>query len=157
MATMVGNQDSLIGLLKQLTELEYDAIEAYKVAVDRLEDVGGKRQLGTFMADHQRHVQELSRQLRTLGVEAPDGPDMKQVLTKGKVFLGALLGDRAIFGAMKTNEDDTNTAYERAAARTDVPTHLHAIFESHLADERRHRQWIESWLAQGAAQRTAPR
>lgn len=151
MATMVGTQETLTALLRQLTELEFDAIEAYKVAVERMEDVGGKRQLGMFLSDHQRHVQELSRQLRTMGTEPPDGPDMKQVLTKGKVFLGALLGDRAIFSAMKSNEDDTNTAYERAAARTDVPAQLHAVFESHLADERRHRQWIESWLAQSAA------
>ena len=47
------------------------------------------------------------------------------VLTKGKVVLGGLIGDNAVLQAMKTNEDDTNTAYERA-----------------LGDERRHRDWM---------------
>lgn len=47
------------------------------------------------------------------------------VLTKGKVVLGGPMGDKAVLQAMKTNEDDTNTAYERA-----------------LGDERRQRDWM---------------
>lgn len=150
MATMVGSEETLASLLRHLIEREYDAIEAYVIAVEHLDDPSGRRQISAFLAVHQRHAQELSQQLRALGVEPPDGPDIKQLLTKGRVFFGALLGDRAIFAAMKSNEDDAHAAYERAAARTDLPMNLGAIIEAHLADERRHRQWIESWLAQSA-------
>lgn len=150
MGTMIGTQESLASLLRRLIEREYDAIEAYVVAVEHVDDPAGRRQLSAFLSVHQRHAQELSRQLRALGVEPPDGPDIKQLVTKGRVFFGALLGDRAIFSAMKSNEDDAHAAYERAAARADLPAHLGAVIETHLADERRHRQWIDSWIAQSS-------
>ena len=39
---------------------------------------------------------------------------MKAILTQGKVVLADMFGDSAILKAMKTNEDDTVTAYDRA-------------------------------------------
>ncbi len=143
MATMVGTQSDLSSFLKELIELEYDAVEAYRTALDRLTDRDNQRQINTFLADHQRHVSELTGFMRSMGESPPDGGDIKQVLTKGKVFLGSIFGDRAILMAMKTNEDDTNTAYERAVGRTDLTMQLRNIMEKHLADERRHRDWIE--------------
>ena len=50
-----------------------------------------------------------------LRIEAPSEGDSKQMLTTGKVALASLMGDGAILAAMKTNEDDTVTAYERAS------------------------------------------
>lgn len=146
MATLVGTQKQIGDLLHQLIELDYDAIEAYRAAIARLEDGGDRAQLATFMADHERHVRELTSVLIGLGRKAPEGADLKQVLTKGKVVLAALVGDRAVLRAMKTNEDDTNTAYERAFRRNDLPSNVRTIIEKNLADERRHRSWIEMRL-----------
>ncbi len=53
------------------------------------------------------------------------------------------MGDAAILKAMKTNEDDTVTAYERASAHEDAIPKSKAFFEKALADERRHREWME--------------
>lgn len=150
MATMVGTQKSIIGLLEQLTRLDYDAIEAYKVAIDRLKNGEAKAALTGFMGDHERHVKELSDQLVALGTKPPRGPDAKSFLTSGKVFIGSLLGDRAILMAMKTNEDDTNRAYERASKRTDLPESLSSLMKRNLDDERRHRLWIEAHVRAGA-------
>ncbi len=143
MATMVGTQRDLTALLEQMIQLEYDALEAYKVAVEHLQDDGLRWHLQSFMADHERHVEELTAALTEMGAEAPEGPDAKQLITTAKVFFGVLLGDRAILGAMRANEDDTNTACERAVARVDTPAHLRKLFVRHLADERRHRDWLE--------------
>ncbi len=147
MATMVGTQHNVVDLLNQLILLDFDAIEAYRTAVMKIKDEMARSQLAQFMADHERHVHELSALVEGMGARPPRGPDMKQILTKGKVFIGALLGDRAILLAMKTNENDTNRAYERAASRTDVPQPVHDAFARGLADERRHRAWIEDRLA----------
>jgi uncharacterized protein (TIGR02284 family) len=144
MATMVGTQTDFTDVLTELTELEYDAVEAYWVAVERLTDRENQRQLNVFLADHQRHVSQLSGYIRSMGETPPDSGDFKQVLTKGKVYLGSIFGDRAILMVMKTNEDDTNTAYERALSRTDLPPPLRDMLEHNLADERRHRAWIET-------------
>ncbi|MFS2154630.1 hypothetical protein [Rhizobium sp. Rhizsp42] len=40
---------------------------------------------------------------------------MKQMRATGKIALADMMGDAAILKAMKTNEDNTVTAYERAA------------------------------------------
>ncbi|MDB4927533.1 MAG: uncharacterized protein JWM10_17 [Myxococcaceae bacterium] len=154
MATAVGTQSDLGDLLHQLIELDYDAIEAYRTALARFEDTGFRSQMSSFQQDHERHVHELSVLLRAMGREPPEGPDMKQYLTKGKVVIAGLLGDPAVLAAMITNEDDTNTAYERAAARVDLSTELRELVEHNLADERRHREWLREKLA--ASRASAP-
>jgi uncharacterized protein (TIGR02284 family) len=146
---MVGTQKDLAKLLNALIELDLDAIEAYRVAVEKLENATDKAQLGSFMADHERHVIELRPLVESLGEKAADRADVKAVLTKGKVAIGGLFGDRAVLLAMKTNEDDTNTAYERAVNRDDLPAHIRDVLVRNLGDERRHRAYIEGRLSAG--------
>ena len=74
--------------------------------------------------------------------------DIKSILTQGKVVLRGITGDSGILKAMKSNEDETNEAYEQALARNDVTANIRDILERNLADERRHRTWIEERLAQ---------
>jgi uncharacterized protein (TIGR02284 family) len=142
MATMVGKQKDIAALLNALIELDLDAVEAYDAAIKRLKDNDDKRNLSLFMGDHERHVRELQPFVEELGEKAAQKADVKQVLTKGKVVLAGLVGDRLIMMAMKTNEDDTNTAYERASTRDDLPAHVKAVLVRNLDDERRHREYI---------------
>jgi uncharacterized protein (TIGR02284 family) len=146
MTTLVGTQKNLADLLDALLELDYDAIEAYRAALDRIRDPSDKAQLGAFLADHERHVRELTPLVEAAGKTAAKGPDIKQWLTKGKVVILGLAGDHAILLAMKTNEDDTNKAYERATGRSDLPIDVRDVLERNLQDERRHRAWIEARL-----------
>jgi len=147
MATMVGTHGDIRSVLHDLVELDLDAVEAYRTAIDKLEDTESKSALTGFMGDHERHVTEVGEALRKLGGEPPSGPDFKRVLTQGKVVLGGIAGDKGILKAMKSNEDDTNAAYERASSRTDVTPDLQALLRRNLDDERRHRAWIESRLS----------
>jgi uncharacterized protein (TIGR02284 family) len=140
-------QKDLASLLDALLELDYDAIEAYRAAIARLDDSDDRTQLATFMADHERHTRDLRPLVVALGKEPATGADVKQWLTKGKVIIASLVGDHAILLAMKTNEDDTNTAYERAMARNDLTPDVRVVIERNLGDERRHRAWIEARLA----------
>ena len=152
MATMVGTEKQLDSLLNALLELDYDAIEAYRAAIARLDNAEDRKQLATFMADHERHTRELTSLVAAMGKQPSKGADLKQWLTKGKVIIAGLVGDSAILAAMKTNEDDTNVAYERAFQRTDLPSDVRIVIERNLADERRHRAYIEARLG---ATRTA--
>lgn len=148
MVTMVGLDSDFRDVVKSLIELDYDAIEAYRVAAERVENQQVKTQLAQFMNDHQRHTVELSGLLSAVGEKAPTGPDMKQILTKGKVYMADLFGDRAILMAMKTNEEDTNTAYERAFNHKGITPEAREIIERGYADERRHRAWIMDTIPQ---------
>lgn len=134
-------------LLEKLIKLDFDAIEAYEAAIARLDDDEAKRMLSEFCGDHRRHTQNLGEHLREAGHTAPHGPDARRILTQGKVVIGGLVGDKAILRAMKSNEDETNSAYERAG-HEDLPQAIHRTVLGNLEDERRHRTWIERKLAQ---------
>lgn len=150
MTTQADPQREVLSLLEEVIDFEYDTIEAYKLAVNHLADEALRWRVESFLEDHVRHVESLTHEIISLGGTAPEGPDAKFLITTGKVFLGLLLGDRAILGAMRANEGDTNNLYERAASQLEIPSHLRRIFLQHLADERRHRDWFEGRIAQSS-------
>jgi uncharacterized protein (TIGR02284 family) len=148
MATTIGTERNLVEALINLIELDYDAVEAYEAAIERLDDATSRPTLASFKDDHQRHIHDLSSFVRRMGGEVPTSGDFKRVLTKGKVVIGEILGDRGVLMAMRSNEDDTNMAYEHACARTDLSQDLRHVLDSNLADERRHRAWIVARIEQ---------
>jgi hypothetical protein len=83
-------------------------------AIERLSRPEYQRQMREFRNDHRDHTQVLGTWLREHGHTPPDSGGAKELLTKGKVVIAGLAGDKQVLQAMKTNEDDTNTAYERA-------------------------------------------
>ncbi len=147
MATLVGKEKDPIKLLHDLCELDHDAVEAYEAAIARMDDDGYKQSLRSFCNDHRRHIDELNACIQRLGGEPVLGGDFKRVLTKGKVVLAGLAGDKAILVAMKTNEDDTNTAYERAVQHAGFDQKVMDVLTRGLSDERRHRAWIERTIS----------
>ncbi|WP_370283577.1 DUF2383 domain-containing protein [Pseudooceanicola sp.] len=147
MPTTVGTESTAADLVKNLLTLEHDAIAAYDSTIERLESAEYRQQIETFRRDHEAHVQDLGRIADSMGIEKPTEGDMKQWLTTGKVALADLAGDNAILKAMKTNEDDTVAAYQQALENEITGAELRPLVEKGLADERRHRAWMES--AQG--------
>jgi rubrerythrin len=146
MTTAVGKQEEFCDALVELVELDYDAVEAYEAAINRLGNEGYKNMLEKFKQDHQRHITELSGVLKSHGEDVPQGPSAKQWLTKGKVVMANLVGDKAILSAMQTNEVDTNTAYERMNDRQDKWEDTVLFLKRGLEDEKRHKLWIDSQL-----------
>jgi rubrerythrin len=147
MTTAVGLQTRFENAVKDLVELDFDAIEAYNAAINRIENEEYRTKLKEFKTDHERHVQELSELLRKHDIDAPSGPSMvKQWLAKGKIIIADLAGDQAILIAMKSNEEDTNTAYQRVSEYKDIWEDAVFIIHRGLEDERRHKAWIESVL-----------
>lgn len=142
MATTIGTEDKLEDLLTDLVQLDYDAADAYQAAIDRIQNTGFRSVLASFKQDHLRHIDELGLCLTRMGKVPPQEGDMKSYLTQGKVVLGGLMGDKAILQAMKTNEDDTNTAYERAVQHKGADGELRSTLQQALGDERRHRDWM---------------
>ena len=125
MVTIRGKELDVTDMLCNLIELDFDAIDAYQAAIDRLEDFMTQQQMRAFMGDHERHTRELSEFVTRFGGEPPTTGDFKRVLAKGKVVIGRLVGDRGILMAMKSNENDTNRAYEQAVRRHDPVSYTH--------------------------------
>jgi hypothetical protein len=118
------------------------AADAYQAAIDRLENSSYRNALAEFKRGHLRHITELGDILSSMGRTPPKEGDMKALLTKGKVVIAGLMGDEAILQAMRTNEADTNTAYERAVNFKDLQANTRGVLQYGLADERRHCEWI---------------
>lgn len=144
MVTMVGNEDDIKDLVTNLIYLEHDAIAAYDSCGERLDDETLRARIAEFKSDHLQHLEVLRRIASETGAEAPVEGDMKQMLTTGKIVVADILGDGAILKAMKTNEDDTVTAYERASRHPDAIPESKAFFMQAHQDELRHREWMES-------------
>lgn len=142
MVTMVGNEATFDKLVTNLIYLEYDAIAAYESCIERLDDKALASQIATFRQDHLHHLSTLNEIAREAGIVAPTKGDMKELLTTGKIALADMMGDAAILKAMKTNEDDTVTAYERAVRHEDAHPISKAFFMRAHMDEERHRAWM---------------
>jgi hypothetical protein len=76
-----------------------------------------------------------------MGRAPPKEGDMKGILTKAKVVIAGLIGDKSILEAMRTNEADTNTAYERAVNFQGLASTTRDVLQRGLEDERRHCEW----------------
>lgn len=143
MVTTVGTEDTFQDLVRNLILLERDAIAAYESTIERLDDPALSSQIAQFRQDHLQHLDVLNEMAAEAGAEAPLEGDMKQMLTTGKIALADLFGDKAILKAMRSNEEDTVTAYERAARHQDAIEKSRAFFQKAHSDELRHREWMQ--------------
>jgi len=148
MVTFVGTQNNFGDALKELIELDYAAVDAYEAAIERLENREYAEKLTEFKEDHERHIKEISALLQKNNLDVPEKKLIgKQLLTTGKVLIANMVGDNTILHAMKSNEVDTNTAYETMHGRTDKWPDSEDIINRGLQDEKRHKAWLESTVA----------
>jgi uncharacterized protein (TIGR02284 family) len=145
-ATLVGTQESFIAALKELLELDYDAVEAYNTAIDKVKHREFKKKMIEFRNDHQKNTKELTQLIRNLGDKPPKGPGAKQYLTKGKVYVATLIGDKLILNAMRDNEEDTNAAYERVYNHKSKITQAEEVLSRLLNKDSKHLEWFDNTL-----------
>ncbi len=139
-------EKKLLHHLNELIALDLDAIEAYEAAIARLKDASDRAQLERFLADHRRHVADLTALVEREGGLAATTPDFKRVLTKGKVVVMGIAGDTGVLEAMKSNEEATTTTYEKATQYPELTLAARVVLERNFADEQRHLAWIEQRL-----------
>ncbi|MCE3268505.1 MAG: ferritin-like protein [Burkholderiales bacterium] len=146
MVTFVGTQPDLDDAVKELIELEYDAIGAYELAIEKLDSFAYKAKLEEFLVDHKQYIIQINEFYKDKPVNLPHLGDLiKGSLAKFKVALGNITGDKSILKAMLTNEIDINTAYERMNNHKDVKNNpaLLLILRSGYEDVLRHKKWLE--------------
>jgi uncharacterized protein (TIGR02284 family) len=151
-----------IDRLTKLTQLDIDAVQAYEQAIERVDATDIRMNLGSFKADHERHISELSQAIRELGGEPPErSPDVKGVLLEGFTALRSVTGIEGALKAMRTNEKLTNKSYEDAL-KMDLAPAVQELVRRNREDERRHLEYIEHaldnriWEPQRGAEPTPP-
>ena len=145
---------SSISSVQDLIHLDMDAIKAYEQAIKSCEHENVASQLRSFQADHQRHVRELSDEMRKLGEQPKVTTDIKGFFIE-KFTAITSMGTRSALMAMMGNEQLTTSRYKAAQDLQDLPETTKQIIRNNYADEQRHLQWIKSALDQKVWERGA--
>lgn len=140
----------IVKKLSSLVQLDIDAVHAYKEAIDKADNQQVREHLILYRQDHERHITDLSTEIRRLGGTPPEfSLDFKGYLIKGFTSLRSATGTKGALNAMHTNEKLTNKEYE-AAQGWDLPPDLKQVIALAREDERRHLEYIERALQEKA-------
>lgn len=138
--------ENITSVLNELIQLDIDAVHAYGQAIDSIDDATLRARMQEFQSDHERHVRELSQCVREHGgTPIEHKRDLKGFLIEGMTAIRSATGTKGAFKAMKTNELLTNRSYDKALAE-DLPPRVRDLVMRNRDDERRHLQFIESYL-----------
>ncbi|WP_375769854.1 ferritin-like domain-containing protein [Archangium gephyra] len=135
----------MIERLNDLIALDYDAVGAYEAAINRIDVESLRMSLRGFQADHERHIQDLTQAVVSLGGTPRTKPDAKGFILKGFTAVTSMMGNEAALQAMRGNELLTNRTY-RMALDEEWSDETRAIIERNFSDEQRHLAFIESAL-----------
>lgn len=139
--------EEIISKLNDLVALEFNAIETYEVAIERLENLDYRAKMTEFLGEHERHLMDLCDAIIQEGGTPLDGGDYKQFLTKCPVIVAGIGGDKSVLKAMLLNEGLTNKLYKNANDEI-YPGYIQLMLKQALGDVRHHRVWIESAIEQ---------
>jgi len=138
--------DKEITKLRELAQLDVDAIGLYEAALERINVPLIRERLSEFRVEHQRHVEDLNTAIVRLGgTELPSSPDLKGTVLRGFTSVTSMMGNHAALLGMMGNEELTNKSYE-SALKVDWATDLGAVIEKNRGDEKRHLAWIKQAL-----------
>ncbi|MEW5930942.1 MAG: ferritin-like domain-containing protein [Gemmatimonadota bacterium] len=151
--------------LNDLLQLDHDAIGAYEIAIDKLQDRDHAQQIAGFKRDHERHIQELNLAIAGLGGTAKNEPHATGPFKQALQSLGGLAGDKGILIAWRTNELQVRTKYDAYASKANHwGPDLKRLVDRNALDEERHYEWVTRALeamgvgtAEGAEQDAATR
>ncbi|MGQ0713915.1 MAG: ferritin-like domain-containing protein [Gemmatimonadaceae bacterium] len=130
-----------IAMLNDLLQLDHDAVGAYSIAINALTDESRRETLRGFRADHERHIEEITRLIQDRGGKPIQSPHMPTGVFKLAVQkAGALGGEKALLLAFKANERQGRDKYRRAAENSD-DLEVAAVLARASEDEVRHYDW----------------
>ena len=143
--TMTKNA-TLLAELNDLLQLDHDAVSAYTIAIDSIKNESWRQSLVRYRGDHERHIEELTAHIRSLGGVPVELPHLPSGVFKSAVqAAGGMGGDRAILLAFKSNEGQVRDKYERAA-NAGHPVVTAELLRRNANDEVEHYNWVTDVL-----------
>jgi rubrerythrin len=133
--------------LNDLLQLDHDAVGAYQIAMEKLNDRDHADQIAGFRRDHERHIRELNELISELGGTPKNHPHATGPFKLALQSLGALAGDKGVLMAFRTNELQVRAKYDSYASKANQwPTHIKRIVDACALDEERHFSWVSRVL-----------
>ncbi len=150
--------DKQLTKLRDLAQLDVDAIGLYEAAIQRIDVPVVREKLMEFRADHARHVQDLKVAIVKLGgTQIEEKPDVKGSILRGFTAISSMMGTQPALIAMIGNEELNNRSYQSALKLDWLPDER-ALIEKNHSDEQRHLAWIKQaskekiWAKESGAQ-----
>lgn len=133
--------------LNDLLRTDHDAVGAYDVAIEKLQDRTWAEQILGFRRDHERHIRELNELIAGLGGTPVNEPHATGPFKAALQGLGAVGGDRGVLMVFRTNELQVRSRYEQYAARANRwPHEVKRAIDRNALDEERHYRWVADVL-----------
>lgn len=145
-ALVLARDVTRIATLNDLLQLDHDAVGAYGIAIDALTVEAHRQTLRAFRADHERHIEEITRLIQDRGgkpIQAPHLPTGVFKLAVQKA--GALGGQTALLLSFKANERQGRDKYRRVAESSD-DLEVADVLARAADDEVRHYDWATRTL-----------
>lgn len=140
--TAVSTEEILEGL-NDLLQLDHDAVGAYQIAIEKLENRDWSMQIAGYLTDHERHIRELNEAIIELGGSPVNEPHATGPFKLALQNLGAMAGDKGLLMAWRANELQVRMKYDNYASKAVFwPDHLKALIDRNALDEERHYRWV---------------
>lgn len=139
---------TLVTELNDLMQLDHDAVQAYGLAIEGLDDAQRRQTLMRFRGDHERHIRELTELIREhegVPIHLPHIPTGPMKLAVQAV--GNMGNDREVLLAFRSNERQVRDKYRRMADHSHSPD-VAEVLSRAAADEERHYNWVSQELEQ---------
>jgi bacterioferritin (cytochrome b1) len=138
---------ALVAELNDLLQLDYDAVAAYTLALNALDDPAYQDAVRRFKGDHERHIDDLTALIHSYGGIPMPMPHASGVFKLAVQGAGALGDDAAVITAFKANEVQSRDKYRKAAARQH-PADVQGVLIRASRDEQRHFDWAMRTLSE---------
>ncbi len=142
------DEHSIKQVLNDLIQVDIDTFHVYTQAAQNVKNKELKELLLSFAANHEEHVNILSKLVLDLGGHPPSfSRDFKGFLTSGYTAIKVAGGKLRTLDAMETNEIISKRYYNKALSMT-LPRNIKEIINRNLNDEKRHLHTIQTMQAQ---------
>lgn len=140
--------EEILDGLNDLLQLDHDAVGAYQIAIEKLQDRDHADQIAGYRRDHERHIQELNQLVTELGGTPRNEPHATGPLKQALQGLGAMAGDRGILVSWRANELQVRAKYDSYASKAVFwPDHVKRVIDRNALDEEKHYRWVADTLA----------
>lgn len=141
--------------LNDLLQLDHDAVGAYEITIQRLDNREHAVQIEGFKRDHERHIRDLTGIILRLGGTPANEPHATAPFKQAIQRIAGVGGDAALLAAWRANELQVTMKYDRYAQEANAwPSEAKKLVDENALDEERHYQWVVDLLSDGESPET---
>ena len=137
----------MVEQIKDLIKLDLDAVEIYHKCLQKIERSDLADRLSMFADEHQRHVDQLSAYMESIGETPPKRKkDMKGYFLEGFAAIRSMGGETGALKALESSEKLTNKTYSKAVNNEALDAEAKQIVMDNYQDEKKHFAFVQQEL-----------